>query len=76
MERVCFQNLDEDEARLEEGNCFELLLLLLKSFLVPDVKDWVLVLDLYGWDCLGLDDLFSCLGILNILVAEYDDLCC
>ena len=41
VERVGFQNFVEDEACLEEGNCLELLLLLLESFQVPDVKDWV-----------------------------------
>ena len=65
MERVGFQNFVEDEACLEEGNCFVLQLLLEKSFLVPDVKDWVRVLDLYGWVCLGLEGLFGCLGLLN-----------
>ena len=54
MERVGFQNFVEDEACLDEGNCFVLLLLLEKSFLVLDVKDWDWVLDLYGWLCLGL----------------------
>ena len=36
---VGFQNFVDEEACLEEGNYFELLLLLEKSFLVPDVKD-------------------------------------
>ena len=41
VEKVGFQNFVEDEACLEEGNCLELLLLLLKSFLVSYVKDCV-----------------------------------
>ena len=76
MERVGFQNFVADEACLEEGNCLELLLLLLKSFLVPDVKDCVWVLDLYVWGCLGLDCLFGSFGILNDFRAEYDGFCC
>ena len=68
MKRVGFQNFLDDEACLEEGNCFVLLFLLLESFLVSEVKDWVL--DMYGCVCLGLDDLFGCLGLLNGLVAE------
>ena len=76
MERDGFQNFVEEEACLEEGNFLELLLLLLKSFLVLDIQDWVWVLDLYVWDCLGLDDLFDNLGILNDLVAEQGAFCC
>ena len=39
VERVDFQNFVEEEAILEEGNCLELLLLLVKSFLLLDVKE-------------------------------------
>ena len=76
MERPGFQKFLEDEACLEEGNCLKLLLLLLKSFLVPDVKEWVWALDLYVWDCLGLDDLFASLGILKTFVTELNTFCC
>ena len=47
----------EEEAILEEGNCLELLLLFIKSFLLLDVLDCVCVLGLYGCVCLFLDGL-------------------
>ena len=71
MESVGFQNFVQDKACLEVANCLELVLLLLKSFLVPDVKDWVWVLDQYVWDCLGLDDMFGSLGILKALIDRW-----
>ena len=57
----------EEEAILEEGNCLELLLLLIKSFLLLDVMDCGCVLGLYGCLCLVLDDLGGTLGILKCL---------
>ena len=61
----------EREAILEEGNCLELLLLFIKSFLLLDVMNCVCVLGLYGCVCLVLDGLVGTLGILKGLdVAE------
>ena len=70
VERVGFQDVVEEEASLEEGNCLELLLLLGMSFLVLDVKDRVCVLDLYGCVYLGLEALLGCLGLLKAPGAE------
>ena len=70
LERDGFQNFVEEEASLEEGNCLELLLLLVKSFLVLDVKDWVCVLGQYDCVSLGLDGLLGSLGILKALGAK------
>ena len=55
----------EDEAILQEGNCLELLPLLVKSFLLLDVKDCGCVFVLYGCVCLVLDGLVGTLGIFK-----------
>ena len=71
VERVGFHNFVEREAILEEGNCLELLLLFIKSFLLLDIMDCVCVLGPYGCVCLVLDGLVGTLGILKGLdVAE------
>ena len=49
MERDGFQKFEEEEAGLEEGICPELLVLLVvKSFFMLEVKDSDRFLDLYG----------------------------
>lgn len=75
MERALFQNLQEEEADLEEGNCLELSILLAgKSFLALGVEDWGWYLGLYGWLDLGLKDFTEGLGLLKNLKKNKESL--